>query len=120
MPCSKLWSKHMCEKVIETYRELPEQDRTSKIVADRLETQGYLLDASRVRQVLEATVLAKSSLDAIQPAREGRGAPAPGHENGGWKGQTEQDNGFMLDEIQRTALALVEAQSGLQVPQINC
>jgi hypothetical protein len=50
------------------YRELPEQHRTSGIVAERLQAQGYSVDASRARDILEATVLADIDVESIRNA----------------------------------------------------
>ena len=56
----------MWEKIVEAYRALPEDVRTAAHVADILHSRGESISPSRVRDVLQATVLEEISADAIR------------------------------------------------------
>ena len=58
----------MNAKIIETFLNMPEQERTSGKLAARLQAQGCSADAFIVREVLEEAVLADVDVEAIRTA----------------------------------------------------
>jgi hypothetical protein len=66
MTCAKPWSKQMWEKIIEAYQALPEGTRTARHVSNQLNSRGDSISPSRVRAVLQATVLEEIIEDAIR------------------------------------------------------